>query len=791
MRGSLLFAFFLFISVMFAQQAPRYSRVRVMTNTEAGDMKRLAALGLPVDHGEVVPGTSVTTDLSESEIATARTSGFPCEVLIDDVQAFYRERNSGATKATHREDRDLCNEPPVYPTPQHFEYGSMGGFYTWQEMLDILDAMRAAYPDLISVKQSIGQSIEGRDIFMVRMSNTPDVDADRPEVLYDALHHSREPAGLSQLIYFMWYLLENHGTDDEVSYLLDNMELYMVPCLNPDGYVYNETISPEGGGMWRKNRRDNGDGSFGVDINRNYGEGWGFDDIGSSTDPASETYRGTAPFSEPETQAMRGFCNAHSFRLALNYHTYGNHLVYPWGYLPSIYTPDSAVFVAHGVQFAQDNRYHFGTANQTVGYQVNGGSDDWMYGEQSTKPKIFAVTPECGGSGDGFWPPEWRIKEIAQENMRQNLRLAHLAGVFAKAYDRTDPILPSLDSYIRFDVRRLGIGSGPLSITLEPLANVVNVGTALDLPNMGLLEVHSDSIEITLDPGMQPGDVFSYVVAVSNGPYTYRDTLSKVYGPVTVLLNDPCNNYDHWSGSLTWAPTGSTSISGASFTDSPDGNYEPSTSVSLVSQLLPLYDVTTARLQFWAKWEIESRFDHARITASQVSPPAFVPLCGRYTRSGTPQQGEGVPIYDGQMPDWVLEEINLDAYAGSQVVLMFVLESDDGLEYDGFYFDDLKLITTTDGVATVTELGESAWTLSVMPNPASGTTWLQVNASTGSDQLWIEIIDVLGARVRTIPISSGLTRIELNTEGLVEGVYQCRVMSKLGIVDTKKFVVVK
>lgn len=95
--------------------------------------------------------------------------------------------------------------------------------------------------------------------------------------------------------------------------------------------------------MWRKNRRDNLDGTFGIDLNRNYGYNWGFDDDGSSPFTGDETYRGTVPFSEPETQIMRDFVNSRSFRIALNYHTFGNLLIYPWGYDYSIYTPDSAL----------------------------------------------------------------------------------------------------------------------------------------------------------------------------------------------------------------------------------------------------------------------------------------------------------------------------------------------------------------------------------------------------------------------------------------------------------------
>src|SRR5690606_2209606 len=117
------------------------------------------------------------------------------------------------------------------------------------------------------------------------ISDQPDVDQDEPEVLYDALHHAREPASLSQLIFYMWYLLENYGTNDEVTYLVDSTEMYFVPCVNPDGYVYNWNNHPTGGGMWRKNRRVNGNGTFGVDLNRNYGHEWGYNNTGSSPDP--------------------------------------------------------------------------------------------------------------------------------------------------------------------------------------------------------------------------------------------------------------------------------------------------------------------------------------------------------------------------------------------------------------------------------------------------------------------------------------------------------------------------
>jgi len=146
--------------------------------------------------------------------------------------------------------------------------------------------VQSTLPIPMSARKSVRDTIEtweGRKLQYVRISDHPDTDEPEPEVLYTALHHAREPNGASQLLFFMWYLLENYATDTEVSYIVDNAELYFIPCVNPDGYVYNETTDPQGGGYWRKNRRDNGDGTFGVDLNRNYGYFWGNDDSGPGT----------------------------------------------------------------------------------------------------------------------------------------------------------------------------------------------------------------------------------------------------------------------------------------------------------------------------------------------------------------------------------------------------------------------------------------------------------------------------------------------------------------------------
>ena len=244
-------------------------------------------------------------------------------LIHEDLTRYYVERNLNQALST----------PPSLGanlTPP-FGSGSQGGFYSWSQVVSVLDQITAAYPDLTTDKFSIGQSLEGRDIWCVKISDNPDVDENEPEVRFDAMHHAREPQSMQCTLWLMLDLLENYGTDPLATYLVNEREMWFLPVVNPDGYVYNESIAPGGGGLWRKNRRNNGSGNFGVDLNRNYSFQWGFDDVGSSTFTGSETYRGSSPTSEPEIAAMEAFLSSRNFAASLSSHTFGAYWLGPWG----------------------------------------------------------------------------------------------------------------------------------------------------------------------------------------------------------------------------------------------------------------------------------------------------------------------------------------------------------------------------------------------------------------------------------------------------------------------------
>ncbi len=157
----------------------------------------------------------------------------------------------------------------------------------------------------------------------------------------------------------MWYLLENYATDPEIQSVVDNTELYFVPVVNPDGYLYNEKTDPNGGGFWRKNRK-NGNG---VDNNRNYNyhingdpNNGSWSGPGSSSDPNSQVYHGPSAFSEVENQAMKWFVEQHDFVMAFNNHTSGQLLYYPFAYA-DVATPDEDLLQGITTELVSRNGY--------------------------------------------------------------------------------------------------------------------------------------------------------------------------------------------------------------------------------------------------------------------------------------------------------------------------------------------------------------------------------------------------------------------------------------------------
>lgn len=329
---------------------------------------------------------------SENERNRLRSMGLYYFVVHENAEQYYSER---LKEGLSRDD--------------------MGGYPTYDEIVETIFTLQEDYPDIISEPISIGRSIEDRDIWAFRLSDNPNEDEDEPEILYVSLIHAREAITSMVLNNFVTHMVEGYEDGDEyITNLVNSRQMWFIYCQNPDGVVYNEEIEPDGGGLWRKNRRDNEEGSFGVDLNRNWGFQWGYDNVGSSPDPDDPLYRGTEAFSEPETQAVREFVNERNFTITFYVHSYGNLCLLPPGY-DYLFVEDRSLLTALGQKLTAESGYLQGTGWETI-YITNGDSDDWLYHSDEHDP-IMAITIEVGTRQDHFWPPRNRVQPLIEENL--------------------------------------------------------------------------------------------------------------------------------------------------------------------------------------------------------------------------------------------------------------------------------------------------------------------------------------------------------------------------------------
>ena len=775
MKTGLSVLFVLLSSVFYAQG---YSKCKVFTDREG--LERLNKLGIPTDHGVVKQNTYFISDFSGREIETMKAQGFQVEILIEDVVSFYkkRSRDQKVTRNASCTQQSSGFDPGV---PEHFGPGSMGGYFTYQEFLSELDEMQALYPDLITVKAPIDTFLthEGRPLYWVRISDFADTDEPEPEVLYTAIHHAREPASLSSTIFYMWYLLENYASDPEIQYLVNETELYFIPMINPDGYMENQASEPDGGGMWRKNKRDNGDGSYGVDLNRNYSYEWGTTGISFDTD--TDVYPGTGPFSEPETQAVKWFCENRDFHFAFNAHTYGNLLLFPIGSTVDEFAEDHDYLQTLGSHMVQYS--HFSARKSSDLYPASGGSDDYMYTAEPNKPEIFAYTPEIGSDTDGFWPAEADIIPICQGMVFTNLVLAHVVHNYWLVRETDPAALTDISGDFHFTVNRLGIMDAPVTVSIEPLTGIANVGAAA-LFSSGQNVPADGSISYNLLPGIQDGDEVRYVLLSDFGDYIRRDTVVKTFGSPAVQVFDQAANSGNWTGS--WSVTASQYYSPAySFTDSPGDDYEDfHTGVYTFAQEIDLTHATRAKIEFYARWAIEDNYDYARLEVSTDGGNTWIGQCGKYTNAGVGGNGgvqpAGEPVYDGFQPDWVPEEISLSDYLGETIRIRFILESDMAVREDGFYFDDFKVLYDVDNAGL--EAGEPN-VYKVFPNPANAS--LTISGPKAFEQADMRILDLQGKTLVSGTVSSKLKNHRLEVSNLPPGIYFLEISENGQLYRTK------
>ena len=306
-------------------------------------------------------------------------------------------------------------------------------YYTYDQMTDLFQNLSENYSEIMQLT-SLGATYEGRDIWLVKLSDNVEDDEDEAGVLFLGAHHGNEKPSFEVLIYFIQHIINRYGmqnVDDDgddlinediidgldndedglidedpseqrITNVLDSTQIFLIPMVNPDGVEYG----------WRKNREPNygphGKSdtitSYGVDLNRNYGFRWNIVHLFPEnyyfewiTNDRSWTYRGEEPFSERETQAVKSFVETHDVSISLSYHDYGEFMLFPWMHT-SRKTPDEPLFRSIGENMSAINKYdlriygQYGDREYLIPrYQgTPGSSENWLYGEHG----ILAFTME-------------------------------------------------------------------------------------------------------------------------------------------------------------------------------------------------------------------------------------------------------------------------------------------------------------------------------------------------------------------------------------------------------------
>jgi carboxypeptidase T len=352
------------------------------------------------------------------------------------------------------------------------------GYHTYDEMVTELFQIAANHP-VVTDLTSIGTTYEGRDIWCMKISDNAHTEEDEPEVIIYGMHHSREWGSAEVPLYIIQFLTGNYSTNTSVQTIVDEREIWIIPIVNPDGRVFDGEDDPAVYTNWRKNRVPNWDGSRGVDLNRNYDWMWG--GAGADDDPSGGTYRGSAPFSENETQAIRDFALQHDFVFSLSYHSYGQIILYPWGntYNPS---PDDALFSALGwgmsnrmTNKAGSPRDQYIPMRGSQLYLTSGDDVDWMYGELGVLPFVVELYPAYTDSSpavtppyNGFHPREDKRIPICEDNLGGALFLLEVA-------DNPHQVLPHVSLMAAPEKRTIDRGQN-LSFQIE----VINDGSQND-----------------------------------------------------------------------------------------------------------------------------------------------------------------------------------------------------------------------------------------------------------------------------------------------------------------------
>jgi hypothetical protein len=323
----------------------------------------------------------------------------------------------------------------------------------------------------------------------------------------------------------------------------------------------------------------------------------------------------------------------------------------------------------------------------------------------------------------------------------------------------------------------------------------LSVGTAVN-HNLNQFAAIQDSIVLSLDPTIANGATVRYLLQLNNGFYTVSDTIERVYGNYSTILQDNGNTMNNWlnvGNNSNWETTNAAFYSpSSSITDSKNGNYTNGTRTQLELDVsFDLTNATDARLEFWAKWNIEAGYDYVQVLAAG-SNGVYTPLCGNYTKPGTNNQAFNQPLYDGLQNAWIPEKMSLNDFLGaSSVKIKIILQSDFWLNEDGFYFDDFTVNTLSSNVGAQQTVLSNNFSLGQnQPNPAQLKVYIPIYTNQDCTDCMLRISDVYGRLMfqQQVGNQQGL---DIYVDDWAEGIYFYQLKQANQYSEVKRMILTK
>ena len=663
------------------------------------------------------------------------------------------------------------------------KYGEKGFYPTHAQIGTDFAQLESDHPSICRTF-TWGSSVQGRDLWGIVISDDVQNTEAEPEVRLSSTMHGDEPPGMVMLYNLAHYLVENYGQPgyDDVTYLVDNYEIHIMPLHNPDGYIADTRANANS-----------------VDLNRNFPEPEG------SSNPT-----------EIENVNYMNYANSHHFVLGENGHSGALVVNYPWDHTHTL-APDNDAFIKLSLEYSTYNSpmyngsFSQGITNGAAWYVITGGLQDWAYhvtGSLDVTIEYYDTKWPSASVLDGLWDDNREsfmhfIKAarygingvvtgsdtglpldatVTVSGISKSVVTDPEHGDYYKLLDTgTYDVTFSADGYITktvYDVATTWGTPTVLDVVLDPVAHGDVSGVVTDLAGNGLdaqVSVYTRPTGDFVTAVASSAPSGSYSINLIYGDYELRvvksgyvtQTRNVTIGSepleedfqlaqaqeVVLFFDDFEDGTGAWTGGWGLADPAEGYNSANCLNDSPGSNYPNNADNPMaMASGVDLTGAMSGELSFRAKWEIENTWDACFLEVSTNGGGSWTPVATSFTQPASGQGGQtpsGAPCYDDSRANWVLDQVDLAPYLGeTDLRFRFRLASDTSVQKSGFFLDDFQILVVKEQTATPVPGAEiltaavKAW-----PNPFNPQTTVKfTNPRAGKVNL--AIYDVQGRLVR-------------------------------------------